>query len=926
MIRLIAVAYLIAMTVGVCIADKVKAATPERPNILFVLMDDLGWSDVGCYGSKWIQTPNIDRLAVQGMRFTDAYTPAPVCTPTRACIISGQMSPRHGIYTVSPKDNMVAEKLAYQRLQDKQPLVGVVNQHRLPQEVTCLPEILYEAGYETGYVGKWHHEPLPADVGFKHVLRAERRRDDPKQMNALTDAAIGFMREHRDKPWFFYLSHHAPHVGNQSHAATLAKYQASLPADCPVKASYAAMVEDADTSIGRLLQVLDELKLSANTMVVLYSDNGPFLNNTAAAPLRMGKGTFYEGGIRVPLIVRWPNVTPAGATCSTAVIGTDLLPTFSEVVGGAVPGDQACDGVSLLPLLRNPRGTLARDALHWHLPHYNLSYKQKPCSVIRHKNHKLIHFYEDDRDELYDLEVDPGESNDLSKTQRALAQSLRASLDKWLTEVNAPLPTRRKDAATKFTEGRAPNAIYFHPPAKSGRVKVDAIGREPSGFATPDGLRRSANAVTLPQRRPNIVLVMADDLGYECVGANGGQSYPTPHLDRLASEGVRFQHCYSQPLCTPTRVQIMTGLYNYRNYTRFSELSSDQQTLGHFMKSAGYRTCLAHKWQLGKHKPDHFGFDEYAIHRPSLSHWGMNVTRNGTDLELSAEQYGPDYFTDFVRDFMGRHREEPFFVYFPIWLTHEPFDATPDSADPDGRKDRKHFGDMVTYLDKIMGRITARLDELGIRENTLLIFTGDNGTVQGIETMTDKGKIIGGKSKLTDAGTHVPLIVSWPGQLKAGTVSNALVDMTDFVPTIADAGRVTLPSNIPFDGRSFLPQARDEVASQREWVLLTSDPRKPDPEAPPGKRKTAPTKGGKPTWCVRDQRWKLYNDGRLFDIELDPLEQAPVTSDSSNEATLARKRLTLVLDGLPRLDALESSGRVPGKNGNPVRKAAGSKQ
>lgn len=889
---------MVLVFLGVGVAE---ASTQQRPNILFVLMDDLGWSDVGCYGSKWIQTPNIDRLAVQGMRFTDAYTPAPVCTPTRACIISGQMSPRHGIYTVSPNDHRVAEKLAYQRSQDKQPLVGVINQHRLPQEVTCLPEILNEAGYETGFVGKWHHEPSPSEVGFKHVLRAERRRDDPKQMNGLTDAAIGFVSEHRDKPWFFYLSHHAPHVSNQSHAATLAKYQANLPADCPVKASYAAMVEDADTSIGRLLQTLDELELSTNTLVVLYSDNGAFLGNTTAAPLRMGKGTFYEGGIRVPLIVRWPKVTTAGSTCSTAVIGTDLLPTFAEVVGRSVPGNQACDGVSLLPLLRDPRAALSRDALHWHLPHYNLSYKQTPCSVIRQKQHKLIHFYEDDRDELYDLDADPGETNDLSKTQRALAQSLRASLDKWLTEVNAPLPTRRNDAAKKE---KSPKTVA----AESSLSETSSV------------------AIASTQRRPNIVLVMADDLGYECVGANGGQSYPTPHLDRLASEGVRYTHCYSQPLCTPTRVQIMTGLYNYRNYTRFSELSSDQQTFGHFMKSAGYRTCLAHKWQLGKDKPDHFGFDEYAIHRPSQSHWGMNVTRNGTDFELRAEQYGPDFFADFVCDFMGRHREEPFFVYFPIWLTHEPFDATPDSANPDGRKDRKHFGDMVNYLDKIMGRITARLDELGIRENTLLIFTGDNGTVQGIETMTDKGKIIGGKSKLTNAGTHVPLIVNWPGQLKAGTVSDALVDMTDFVPTIADAGGVTLPKSIPFDGRSFLPQARGEAASQREWVLLSSDPRKPDPEAPPGQRKAAPTKGGKPKWCVRDQRWKLYNDGRLFDVETDPLEQSPVASDSSKEATLARKRLTLVLDGLPPLDAIESSGRVPGKNGNSARKAEGDKR
>jgi arylsulfatase A len=409
----------------------------------------------------------------------------------------------------------------------------------------------------------------------------------------------------------------------------------------------------------------------------------------------------------------------------------------------------------------------------------------------------------------------------------------------------------------------------------------------------------------LGAEKPNVILVLADDFGFECVGANGGKSYPTPNLDKLAAEGARFTHCYSQPLCTPTRVQIMTGLYNYRNYTRFSELSADQKTFGHFMKEAGYATCFAHKWQLGRDKPDHFGFDEYAIHQPSVSHWGMKITRNGQDIQQTPDIYGPDYFADFALDFITRHKDGPFFIYFPIWLTHEPFDATPDSKDPTARKDRKHFPDMVTYLDKIMGRLTGKLDELGIRDNTLLIFTGDNGTVQGIESMTDKGVIIGGKSKLTDAGTHVPLIVNWPAMIKAGTVSSDLVDMTDFVPTIAEAGGFTLPGNIPFDGRSFLPSARGETGSPREWVLLSSDPRKPDKESPPGNRKDAPTKGGKPKWCVRDQQWKLYHDGRLFDMSADPLELAPVAVEAIGDAAAARARLQRVLAKLPKLDAPE---------------------
>ncbi|MFN3151539.1 sulfatase-like hydrolase/transferase [Bremerella sp.] len=402
--------------------------------------------------------------------------------------------------------------------------------------------------------------------------------------------------------------------------------------------------------------------------------------------------------------------------------------------------------------------------------------------------------------------------------------------------------------------------------------------------------------------RPNIVLIMADDFGYECVGANGGLSYATPNLDRLSKEGVRFTHCFSQPLCTPTRVQIMTGLYNYQNYTRFSDLAPDQQTFGHFLKNAGYATCFAHKWQLGGNRPDHFGFDEYAIHSPSRSHWGMKVIENGKTIQLPEDNYGPDYFADFVCEFMTRHREQPFFVYFPIWLTHEPFDATPDSKDTTGRRERKYFGDMVEYLDKIVGRIDRKVSELGLSDNTLLIFTGDNGTVKGIKTKTTSGEVIGGKSRLTNAGTHVPLLVKWPSQIKSATVSDDLVDFTDFVPTLADAAGADLPETIPFDGQSFLPRVTGRQTKARQWVYLSLDPRKPDKSLPPGKRKSSPTVGPV-DWCVRNHRWKLYRDGSFFDVNADPHEEnaLDVAALDSQEALRAHRDLQAALKGFPDL-------------------------
>ena len=405
-------------------------------------------------------------------------------------------------------------------------------------------------------------------------------------------------------------------------------------------------------------------------------------------------------------------------------------------------------------------------------------------------------------------------------------------------------------------------------------------------------------------RPPNIVLIMADDLGYECVGTNGCLSYATPEIDRIAGEGARFIHCYSQPLCTPSRVQLMTGLYNFRNYTRFSELAADQQTFGHFLKAAGYATCLANKWQLGAKKPDHFGFDEYAIHQPCRSHWGQPIIRNGEKIQLETDVYGPDYFVEFIENFIERHRGQPFFVYFPIWLTHEPFDATPDSQDPSGRLDAKYFSDMIAYLDKIVGRIDAKLAAEGLAEKTLLVFTADNGTPKLIQTKTTDGVVSGGKAQLTDTGTHVPLIVKWPGHVAPGTVSADLIDFTDFVPTLADAADAVLPNNIPFDGRSFLPRITGGDAEPRKYVYLSLDPRKPNNTLPFSQRRKAPTVGPV-DWCVRDQCWKLYQDGRFFDLQADPLEEQPLSAATMPpEAKVARQFLDKVLATFPNLKEL----------------------
>ena len=275
---------------------------------------------------------------------------------------------------------------------------------------------------------------------------------------------------------------------------------------------------------------------------------------------------------------------------------------------------------------------------------------------------------------------------------------------------------------------------------------------------------------TKEQRPPNIVLIMADDMGYECLGCNGSTEYKTPNLDRLAAEGIRFDHCYSQPLCTPSRVKIMTGKYNYRNYEDFGYLNPNQQTFGNILQKAGYATCISGKWQLNGlnrnnpnnqdvNRPYHFGFDEYCLwqlHHKNVKGAGRFadplITQNGKDLPRDPDAYGPRIFADYILDFIDRKADQPFFVYYPMVLVHDPFVPTPDSpewADTELRhkNDTAMFADMMAYTDKIIGELEAKLKEKGVWENTLFIFTADNGTHRTIRSSTLNGVVKGAKGE-----------------------------------------------------------------------------------------------------------------------------------------------------------------------------------
>ncbi|MCL4103566.1 UNVERIFIED_CONTAM: hypothetical protein GTU68_059645 [Idotea baltica] len=382
---------------------------------------------------------------------------------------------------------------------------------------------------------------------------------------------------------------------------------------------------------------------------------------------------------------------------------------------------------------------------------------------------------------------------------------------------------------------------------------------------------------------------MADDIGYECYG---GTSYPTPNIDRLAANGIRFNHCYSQPLCTPTRVKIMTGKSNARNYAAFSILKKNAKTFGHMMKGAGYRTAIAGKWQLygAEHYnetfrakgalPKDMGLDRHCLWQVDKlggRFWKPSVTIDGELKEFGPDIYGPDIYCQFLIDRMEEYKDEPFFLYYPMVLVHSPFDPTPDSADRKSKDKQKNFGDMVTYMDKLIGRIADKTVELGIAEKTLILVTGDNGTHSSLSSMMGDVKVKGGKGLSTDAGTRVALVGAQPGTIPSGVVSDQLVEFSDFLPTIAEASGAKAPDD--HDGVSFLSTLHGKKSEDREPIYIYYWPR---PES------------GKPIRFTRDQRWKLYGDGRLFDVKTDVFEKNEISGNDK-----IRDKLQSVLDRMP---------------------------
>lgn len=414
-----------------------------------------------------------------------------------------------------------------------------------------------------------------------------------------------------------------------------------------------------------------------------------------------------------------------------------------------------------------------------------------------------------------------------------------------------------------------------------------------------------ATVVEAGNVKPNIILILSDDVGAETVGVYGGESYQTPHLDQLARDGIRFDYGHAQPLCTPSRVKIMTGQYNFRNYRHFGYLDPGQKTFAHMLKSAGYSTHIAGKWQLYNNLfediqgalPEDAGFDDYLVWQmknedKGSRYWGPVFNHDGVLQRHPPSVYGPDVLNERVLRTIEERSEAPFFIYYPMVLAHDPWVITPDMRD-ESASDQEKFAAMMAYMDKMVGKVRAKVEEEGIADQTLILFIGDNGTDRDITSVQNGRAVTGAKGETIDAGSRVPFMAWGPGLVQPDAVSGSLVNLNDILPTLAELANAPLPAADPADGMSLAGLMRGEGELSRQDIFIHYEPRWPS---------------GVPARYAFDRRWKLYESGGFFDMQLDPLEKSALdTATLEGDAADAYLRLQARIASMP--GELKSTGR-----------------
>ncbi len=483
----------IAVLLPLLYVSTATAENERRPNVLFVFLDDYGWKDLSFMGSDFYETPHLDKIASDGMIFTDAYACAANCAPSRACLLSGQYTPRHEIYNVGTK----------RRGNPKfGTLKHVPGTDTLRTDIVTWAHCVQKAGYKTATMGKWHLSDDPVPYGFDLNVGGTHSGGPPRGYfpphgkvpglgdapkgeyvtDRMYDEAIKFIEANREHPWFLYLTHFAVHTPLQAKREIVQKYQGKEAGKIHDHAVMAAMIESVDEGAGRLVAKLDELSLSENTIIVFFSDNGGYGPATSMQPLKGYKGTYYEGGIRVPFFVKWPGVVKAGTTCNVPIANVDLFPTFCEMTGAKLPAAQPRDGISIVPLLAGIVPEKPR-AIYWHFPAYLQSYQRineqrdplfrsRPCSIIRYGDFKLHEYFEDGGLELYNLREDIGEQHNLAEKMPEKTKQLHAMLESWRGSIDAPVPSEPNPNYDAKAERAAVEKALSGVKRKRGRRKL----------------------------------------------------------------------------------------------------------------------------------------------------------------------------------------------------------------------------------------------------------------------------------------------------------------------------------------------------------------------------------------------------------------------------------------------------------------------
>ena len=917
-----------------------------QPNVVVIFADDMGYADPACYGGQLAATPNIDRLAREGIRFTDFHVAQPVCSASRAALLTGCYPNRIGIHGA----------------------LGPSARHGLSAGETTLSELLADRGYRTSMVGKWHlgHHPdfLPTRHGFDEyfglpysndmwpyhptakpgtypplplfknevVIDADVSPDDQATLTKrYAEQAVDFLKRagtaKDGRPFFLYLAHSMPHVPLFVSQSFKGKSRGGL---------YGDVITEIDSSVGIVLKTLQETEQLDNTLVLFTSDNGPWLSygnhGGSAGSLREGKGTSFEGGVRVPCVARLPGRIPAGAVSNECLMTIDILPSLARLTGKPLAtdsegrcrvGSNIIDGHDRLDLFCGGHRDLNQP------DSYFFYYHRGDLEAVRQGDWKLVfpHQYrtmqgrqvgQDGKPgryaqqtiglSLFDLASDPDEQRDVIADHPKIVARLQAVAEQARNELGDQLTKRQGKGV------RSPGQLPVKPavaPVRKARLQVTPISR------------RAQGEPSLAGRRPNIIYVMTDDQGYGDVGSHGNPVLKTPNLDRLRKQSLRLAEFHVSPTCAPTRAALMTGRHEFHSGVTHTihereRLALSATTLPQLLKTVGYTTGIFGKWHLGDedaYQPGQRGFDRVFIHGaggigqsfrgscgdvPNNKYFDPIIRSNGKFVQTSG--YCTDVFFREAEQWIEscQKKDQPFFCYLATNAPHAPY-IPPDSSDDLYKKLLKEAGyenagqigrvapfyAMIQNIDSNMGRLLKKIKDLGLSEETLIVFSTDNGSAAGSKFFN--ADMRGAKNSPYRGGTRVPAFWYWPESLPEGIDLPQHTAHVDVLPTLCEIAGVALPDNVAgkLDGRSLVPLLADHQAVWPDRLLVTHRGRWPRGEA---------TEHALDHCRVREGRLSLVNTQNepdaweLYDIVADPGQQQDLAAEHPDEVRRLAKK------------------------------------